>query len=187
MDKKDLRQKQKALLSSFERHIYEHKSYLIASRLYKTEEWRTSRTIAVTVSNFPEVDTWQVIRKGWQEGKRILVPKCVPNNKKLDFYYLDSFGDLEKVFYGLFEPAPTKNILADSDEIDLVIVPGLAFMKSGYRLGFGGGYYDRFLENFQGMTLSLAFQEQLIDEVPVEHFDIPVAAIVSEGDVIKCE
>jgi 5-formyltetrahydrofolate cyclo-ligase len=187
LDKKELRQKQKDLLSSFERHIYEHKSFLIASSLYKTEEWRTSKTIAVTVSNFPEVDTWQVIRKAWEEGKWILVPKCVPNEKKLDFYYLHSFDGLEKVFYGLFEPDPEKNTPADSAEIDLVIVPGLAFMRNGYRLGFGGGYFDRFLENFRGQTLSLAFKEQLVKEVPVEHFDIPVAKIVSEGAVIKCE
>ena len=187
MDKKELRKKQKALLSALERHVYEHKSYLIASRLYETEEWKRSETIAVTVSNFPEVDTWQIIRKGWEEGKRVLVPKCVPMDKELNFYYLDSFAGLEKVFYGLFEPAPEKNILADPADIDLVIVPGLAFMKSGYRLGFGGGYYDRFLVNYQGSTLSLAFQEQLVEEVPVQEFDIPVDTIVSEGVVMECE
>ncbi|WP_421379838.1 5-formyltetrahydrofolate cyclo-ligase [Bacillus salacetis] len=187
MDKKELRQRQKDLLSSFERHIYEHKSLLIARRLYETDEWKTSKTIAVTISNFPEVDTWQVIRKGWEEGKKIVVPKCVPKDKKLDFYYLDSFAGLEKVFYGLFEPNPEESKLADTVDIDLVIVPGLAFMQNGFRLGFGGGYYDRFLENFRGKTLSLAFQEQLVEQVPVEHFDIPVAKIVSEGAVIKCE
>jgi 5-formyltetrahydrofolate cyclo-ligase len=187
MEKKDLRQKQKALLTSFERHIYEHKSFLIASRLYGSEEWKTSGTIAVTVSNFPEVDTWQIIRKGWEEGKRIVVPKCRPKEKQLDFYYLDSFAGLEKVFYGLLEPCPERNNLADPMAIDLVIVPGLAFMSTGYRLGFGGGYYDRFLESFQGRTVSLAFQEQLVEEVPVEHFDVPVEKIISERDVMECE
>ncbi|WP_409251359.1 5-formyltetrahydrofolate cyclo-ligase [Bacillus sp. SCS-153A] len=187
MDKKELRQEQKALLSSLERHVYEHKSFLIAKKLYETDDWKSSGTIAVTVSNFPEVDTWQIIRRGWEEGKRMLVPKCVPEENKIEFYYLESFAGLEKVFYGLWEPSPKKNVLADSADIDLVIVPGLAFMKNGYRLGFGGGYYDRFLEHYHGRTLSLAFQEQLIEAVPVEEYDIPVAAIVSEGVVMKCE
>ncbi|RIW31056.1 5-formyltetrahydrofolate cyclo-ligase [Bacillus salacetis] len=187
MDKKELRKKQKALLSTLERHIHEHKSFLIASRLFDTEEWKSARTVAVTVSNFPEVDTWQIIRKGWEEGKRIAVPKCRPKEKQLDFYYLTSFADLEKVFYGLLEPSPEKNKPAHPRDIDVVIVPGLAFMATGYRLGFGGGYYDRFLETFQGRTVSLAFQEQLAENIPVEYFDIPVEKIVSEDSVMKCE
>ncbi|WP_113927553.1 5-formyltetrahydrofolate cyclo-ligase [Bacillus sp. P14.5] len=187
MDKKELRNKQKALLAAFDRPEYEHKSFLIASELYKTEEWAASHTIALTVSNFPEVDTWQIIRKAWEEDKRVLVPKCSPKDRRLDFYQLDSFADLEKVYFGLLEPDPDKCILAEKDMIDLVIVPGLAFMRSGYRLGFGGGYYDRFLANYQGRTLSLAFHEQVVKEVPVEHFDIPVGKIITEGAVLNCE
>ncbi|MGM0844249.1 MAG: 5-formyltetrahydrofolate cyclo-ligase [Bacillota bacterium] len=187
MDKKELRKHQKALLSSIDRPVYEQKSFLIASELYKTEEWKSSEAVAITVSNFPEVDTWQIIRKGWEEGKRVLVPKCSPKNRELNFHQLTSFAALETVYFGLMEPNPDQCNLVDKNEIDLVIVPGLAFMPTGHRLGFGGGYYDRFLENYHGSTLSLAFQEQLVQEVPVEPFDVSVSKIITEKAVIVCE
>lgn len=187
MDKKVMRKKQKALLSSIERNMYEHKSYLIAQQLFETEEWINTTVIAITVSNYPEVDTWQIIKRGWEEGKKIVVPKCSHEDRQLDFYYLNSFTELEKVYYGLFEPNPQNTLLADKKDISLVIVPGLAFMKNGYRLGFGGGYYDRFLEQFEGGTAALAFREQLVDRVPIEHFDLPVGKIISEGEIITCE
>jgi 5-formyltetrahydrofolate cyclo-ligase len=187
VDKQTLRSKQKALLSSLERNIYEHKSYIVANKLFNTEEWKNSRTIAITVSNSPEVDTWNIIKRGWEEGKRVAVPKCVPQENRLDFYYIESFDELEKVYFGLFEPDPSKTMLSKKEEIALVIVPGLAFMRNGYRLGFGGGYYDRFLENFEGSTVALAFREQIVEEVPIESYDLPVEKIISEGEIIHCE
>ncbi|WP_456274041.1 5-formyltetrahydrofolate cyclo-ligase [Bacillus sp. AK031] len=187
MDKQTLRSKQKALLSSLDRNVYEHKSYMIANKLFNMEEWKNSSAIAVTVSNSPEVDTWNIIKRGWEEGKRVAVPKCVPKEKRLEFYYLKSFDELEMVYFGLFEPDPSKTTPAKKEEISLVIVPGLAFMRTGHRLGFGGGYYDRFLENFQGSTVALAFGEQIVEEVPIESFDLPVEKIISEGEIIHCE
>ena len=187
MDKKQMRKEKKELLSSLDRNRYEHKSYLIALGLYGTEEWQNSKTIAITVSNFPEVETWQIIKRGWEEGKNIVVPKCSPSDKRLIFYKLDSFDQLEKVFFGLFEPNPPKTVRVEKEDIELVVVPGLAFMRNGYRLGFGGGYYDRFLEQYNGMTASLAFQEQLVEKVPVEQFDLPVSKIISEREIIFCE
>ena len=67
-----------------------------------------------------------------------------------------------------------------------MFVPGLCFMKNGYRLGYGGGYYDRYLQNYKGMTVSLAFSDQVVDSLPVESFDIPVEKIVLNNQVIEC-
>ena len=182
--KKDLRKSMKAKLAELSLPEYEDLSYGVAQQLYQTDVWMEASTIAITVSKAPEVDTFQIIRKGWEQGKRMVVPKCEPKSRKLNFRELKRFSELETVYYGLLEPITTETESVSADEIDLVVVPGLAFSKGGYRLGFGGGYYDRFLANYQGNTVSLAFKDQIVPEVPVESHDIPVQKIVSSEGVM---
>lgn len=75
----------------------------------------------------------------------------------------------------------------DPADIDLLLVPGLAFMNNGYRLGFGGGYYDRFLKLYKKQTASLAFSSQIVSQLPVESHDIPVQKIITEERIIECD
>lgn len=182
--KDNLRKAVKAKLSELRLPQYEDQSYNAAQQLFQNDEWIEASTVAITVSKAPEVDTFQIIRKGWEQGKRIVVPKCEPESRKLDFRELKRFSELESVYYGLFEPIVSETNSVSPDGIDLVVVPGLAFSKNGYRLGFGGGYYDRFLENYQGKTVSLAFKDQIVSEIPVESHDIPVGKIITSEGVI---
>ena len=182
--KKDLRKSIKEKLAELSVPQYEDLSFQVAQELFNTDEWIDASTIAVTVSKAPEVDTFQIIRKGWEQGKRMVVPKCEPKSRQLNFRELKRFSELESVYYGLLEPIVSETESVSPEEIDLVVVPGLAFSKDGYRLGFGGGYYDRFLANYQGNTVSLAFENQMVPEVPVESHDIPVQKIVSSEGVI---
>lgn len=164
---------------------YEDFSYQIAQRLYQDSYWNEASTIAITISKAPEVDTFQIIRKAWEQGKRIVVPKCEPKSRTLDFRELTRFSQLESVFYGLFEPIVSETKKVNADDIDLVIVPGLAFSKTGYRLGFGGGYYDRYLAHYHGNTVALAFNMQIVPEIPFESHDIPVTKIISTDLVFE--
>ncbi|MEH7441098.1 5-formyltetrahydrofolate cyclo-ligase [Bacillus sp. JJ1122] len=183
--KKEFRKMVRKELSALNLPEYEHLSYQIAQRLYLDEYWEMASTIAITMSKMPEVDTWQIIRKAWEQGKRIVIPKCAPKSRVLDFRELTQFSQLESVYYGLLEPIVSETVKVKPNEIDLVIVPGLAFSKTGYRLGFGGGYYDRFLANYQGNTLSLAFESQIVSDIPIESHDIPVSKIISNVEVNK--
>lgn len=185
MDEKNkLRKYIKAKLAKLSLPQYEDMSYKVAQRLFQDEDWIKASTVAITISKAPEVDTFQIIRKGWEQGKRIVVPKCEPKSRGLDFRELKRFSQLESVYYGLFEPIVSDTMAVITDEIDLVVVPGLAFTQNGYRLGFGGGYYDRFLANYQGNTISLAFEDQIVEEIPVESHDIPVRKIIGSEGVI---
>lgn len=179
-DKQVLRKEMKEKLLSIPKPLFEHNSYLIAQSLQEDPFWVSANTIGVTLSNFPEVDTYQIIRRAWEHGKRVVVPKCSPKEKKMDFRQLKQFNQLESVYYGLFEPIEPLTFLVKPDEIDLLIVPGLAFDKKGFRVGFGGGYYDRFLEAYNGHTLSLAFSKQIVDQIPKESHDIPIEKIITE-------
>ncbi|MCP3741399.1 5-formyltetrahydrofolate cyclo-ligase [Rossellomorea sp. BNER] len=187
MNKKQLREAQIQLLSSLSKQEYEQKSFEISRRLFESKQWKISSVISLTISNFPEVNTWDIIKRGWEENKKIVVPKCNSTDKTMDFRTITSFNQLEKVYFGLLEPMPSRTVSVTTDEMDLVIVPGLSFTRNGYRLGFGGGYYDRFLENYHGNTVSLAFKEQIVESVPVETFDLPVQTILSEEEDITCE
>ncbi|MBS4199670.1 5-formyltetrahydrofolate cyclo-ligase [Bacillus sp. FJAT-49732] len=187
MDKTSIRKKYKEKLKSLDRITYEHQSYTIANKLFQTNEWKNAEMIGITVSHFPEVDTWQLIRRGWEEGKKIVIPKCYPSDKKMEFRQITAFDQMVTVFFGLFEPIETKTMMAEKKEIDLLLVPGLVFNRQGYRIGFGGGYYDRFLTEFNGNTISLCFSMQISENIPIENHDIPVNKIITENEMITVE
>lgn len=87
-------------------------------------------------------------------------------------------------YFGLDEPDVKKTTPVKKDAIDLLIVPGLVFTKKGYRVGFGGGYYDRYLTDFTQPTVSLVHTKQFVEDFPIEPFDIPVQYLVTEKGII---
>ena len=186
MNNKDsIRKEMIETLSRLSERLYEDNSDQIASRLYEDNDWKQAQVIGITISKKPEVDTYQIIQRAWEIGKQVVVPKCDPKEKKMSFRIITDFSQLETVYYGLFEPIEAVTMEVSSDGIDLIIVPGLAYTREGYRLGFGGGYYDRYLLNYSGKTLSLAFADQLVPKFPVENHDIPVSKIITNDEVIK--
>lgn len=178
-EKKKLRSVIREKLKEISKPLYEHYSYTIAQELYKDPLWQSASIIGITISIPPEVDTYQIIRTAWAEGKRVVVPKCLAKEKQMDFRELQRFDQLESVYFGLLEPIESETALVEKENIDLLIVPGLAFTQEGYRTGVGGGYYDRYLQHYQGHTVSLAFHEQLVSSVPIEAHDIPVGKIIT--------
>ncbi|MGN7387833.1 5-formyltetrahydrofolate cyclo-ligase [Sporosarcina sp. SAFN-015] len=161
-------------------------SAAILERLHACEEYTLAQTIGVTISRFPEVDTIALIESAWSLGKRIAVPKCKPDTREMDFRLINSFDDLETIYMDLKEPVVERTISVDKHQIDLQIVPGVVFSDEGFRIGFGGGYYDRYLTNYNGNRISLALDIQTSKEVPIEEHDIPVNKIITEKRVIQC-
>lgn len=185
--KKQLRMFMKNELTKLTFPLYEDLSYQIAGHLYNDQSWQEARAIGITISRQPEVDTLQIIRKAWELGKEVVIPKCIPKTRELIFRSFTRFSELEMVYSGLYEPIVEKTEAIPSDSIDLLIVPGLAFSKSGYRLGFGGGYYDRYLGENKSKTVSLAFSQQMVTQIPIEPHDYPVSKIITNEGVIDCE
>lgn len=183
--KEELRQDTKQELSI---HSLEKRSQELAEiykRMFQLAEWESSETIAVTIAVGIELDTMPLIKQAWKQGKKVAVPRCSPRKKQLDFYYLENVDQLEDSFYGLKEPDPLKCEFVDMNTIDLMIVPGLVFDTRGYRIGHGGGYYDRLLANHVFHTVSLCFDFQLKEKIPKEEHDIPVNIIVTPSKVIS--
>ncbi|TWT09129.1 5-formyltetrahydrofolate cyclo-ligase [Planomicrobium sp. CPCC 101079] len=168
-------------MKKMDKDIYREKSEKIRGCLLEDPAFKAAKTIGVTIAAFPEVDTLPLIEYAWQNGKRVAVPKCDPLTRTMDFYEIVNFDQLERVYMNLKEPKVSETTYLGPEQIDMMIVPGVVFSRSGYRIGFGGGYYDRYLSNYAGVTRSLAFDLQIVDSVPVEVHDVPVEGIYTES------
>ncbi|HHY73014.1 MAG TPA: 5-formyltetrahydrofolate cyclo-ligase [Bacillus bacterium] len=186
MNKVEMRRLMQQKLKEVPSDVMGRWSSEIAVHLYNLHDWVEADTIGITISRSREVDTRAIIEKGWGLGKRIVVPKCEPETRGMTFRVLQSFEQLEVVYYGLEEPKEAETKAISLNEIDLLIVPGLVYNKTGYRVGFGGGYYDRFLSNYNGRTAALAFEVQLVEELPIEPHDMPVDSIITNEQVVLC-
>lgn len=184
MEKKEMRKTMIGQLKQMERLQYEQHSRAIHDRLFADPLFQQAETIGITVSAFPEVDTLELIERAWREGKKVAVPKCKAKTRQMDFRLITDFEQLEVVYMELREPIESVTESVSSASIDFLLVPGVIFSEKGYRVGFGGGYYDRFLVNYQGITRSLAFDLQLRTDVPVEAHDLPVGGIYTETKFI---
>lgn len=185
MTKAKLRQQMIDLLKNLDKQNKQAIETGLIERLLSSKQWKASEVIALTISQPLEWSTQPIIEEGWKQGKKIVVPRCQPDEKKLQFYRFTSYRELEVVYYGLKEPKADPRLFVPKSSIDLVVVPGLVFDLEGYRIGFGGGYYDRFLADYDGVTISLLCEKQLVDEIPKEPFDIPVDHLITEKRFIK--
>ncbi|OZS78826.1 5-formyltetrahydrofolate cyclo-ligase [Tetzosporium hominis] len=143
------------------------------------------KTIAVTLSRFPEVDTSLLIKHFWQQEKTVCVPKSDGSTKQMQFYKINSWSDIEPGYKGILEPKVSSCESVAKSEIDCIIVPGVVFTFSGYRIGFGGGFYDRYLEDYSGVTCSLLASLQLEEQLPIEQHDVAVQYLITEQNIIK--
>lgn len=186
MDKHQIRKQIRAILNKMSIEDYQERSLAIIERLVNEPYIKDRKTIAVTISRFPEVDTVKMIEELWKLGKTVVVPKCHPKTKEMSFYAIEQFSQLETVYMDLQEPIIEDTELITKDHIETIIVPGIVFNKKGYRIGYGGGYYDRYLIDFEGDLIALAFDEQVVNHVPVETHDIPVHIIITDTTRIQC-
>ncbi|MUV39633.1 5-formyltetrahydrofolate cyclo-ligase [Lentibacillus sp. JNUCC-1] len=183
-DKQELRKSAIGLLKGMPDDEKDQISEQLYQQVYASDAWQAAKVVGLTVSQGMEWDTWPLIHQAWNSGKIVCVPKCDPKTKRMTFYQLDHFDQLERVYFNLLEPKPTETMSVSKEDMNALVVPGLLFDKRGYRIGFGGGFYDRFLQDFNQPTLSILSSKQLVDHLPAESFDIPVRQLLTENGSI---
>ena len=166
---KDLSQEQKQAMDR-----------VLTERFLQHPFYQEVKTIATYLSFPHEFQTQELIKRMLKDGKKVLIPKTYPKGR-MEFVVYDP-KQLAKTSFGLLEPQGDLEVVEPS-QIDLIHVPGLAFTREGYRIGYGGGYYDRYLEHFAGHTMSTIYPCQ-VQEFNSENHDIPVQEVlIYEGNL----
>lgn len=158
-------------------------SDMISQKLFLQKEIQNAKTVMTYVSAFNEVTTDSITDKLLCMGKRVAVPISNTDTETITISYIDVTNNYEKGAYGIREPKLIRK--ADITDIDVIIVPALAFDLSLNRLGFGKGYYDKLLADFHGVKIGICYDFQITDTVfPAPH-DIPMDIIITEKRIIN--
>ena len=184
--KHKLRKQIKAELAAMSHEAIRAASRCAAEKVAQLSEFRDAKVVMLYLSIPGEVDTLPLAKLAWAEGKKVVAPTACHKCRKMR--PIECFEDDEHMFHhthGLRGPAGKDEIPVD--QIDLIIVPGLAFDRKCNRLGRGGGFYDRFLANpsLRAKTVGIAFSTQIVPDVPVHSNDKPVGRVVTDKEIIE--
>ncbi len=152
----------------------------ILDNITRLRQYKQNKTVLTYVSTSIEVDTIALIERAFRDNKRVAVPRCVENSREMEFYYITSLDELEPRTFGVLEPVKEKCELLTDCTAGLCIVPGLAFDFQGYRLGYGKGYYDRFLGRFSGDTVGICYSSCVVWKLPHSYYDRNAKLLVTE-------
>lgn len=188
MDKKNLRKNilhSRDLLSINEKTI---KDDLILKKLIGLDILNQYSNISCYVNFGSEINTRPILEYILSMKKNLFVPYIDTDNNIMKFAQVKNLNeDLESGYYTILEPKNNLRSGIDHNKIELVITPGVAFSKDKYRTGYGGGFYDKFFASLKSnpLKLALSYDFQIIDEIPINEFDIPVDIIITEKQIIK--
>ena len=175
MDKKLLRKTIRDQKRAMTVEQIEEKSRLLGEQFHGSDLYRQAKSIYGYLPYNQEVRTVAMLEQALKDGKRVAVPKCYGDEMR--FIWMDDLSKVEKGYAGIPEPIADDPV-AD-DETALVLMPGLAFDPMGHRIGYGGGFYDKFLAKEPGHpTLALCYDFQMMDHLETEEFDIPVDRVI---------
>lgn len=183
MDKTVLRRRMKEVRALLPSALREQEEKKMQELLYASAFYQNTRILFSYVSSQSEADTKAIISHAFSCGKRVAVPKVI-GPSLMEFYEIYSLTDLIHGAYGLLEPVTGKKIELPNEK-QLMLVPGLAFDYEGGRLGYGGGFYDRYLNLHKDafVTAALCYKEQLIEKVPVNSNDISMDCLIMPSGI----
>lgn len=171
-------------LSEQERSVLDNR---ITQKLLATSEYAEATTVLTYVSVSSEVSTRMFIECALRDGKTVAVPRCLPGHC-LEFVAITSLDQLIAAPFGLLEPPKELPALTEEQmDASICIVPALLVDTKGYRLGYGAGFYDRFLSTYPGKKICLAYQQNLSQTMlPHTASDVAVDVVITESDVLTC-
>lgn len=191
MDKRELRKNLHALRNNLHKNTNEFNalSDALQNLVINSELFRSAKNICTYAPTKSETDTNKISLQAWKQNKNVFYPLCSKTEKGImHFYACRDFSDLEAGAYGILEPKQncpeiSENFLNTPQT--LILVPALGFNKNGYRLGYGQGFYDRFLAKVPlALTMGITFTALLSDAVPVEPWDLPVSYLATEKEIL---
>lgn len=154
----------------------------ICSSFISLASFRYANVVLMYAPLEGEIDIMPIAREALKRGKKVAFPRCNTEDHTMTYHYVSSLEELDSGAYSIMEPsADAPMFLGESPAICLV--PGIVFDRGGYRVGYGKGYYDRFLNNYDGETVGLVYSDFIIKSVPRGRFDVAVRVLVTEDKV----
>lgn len=178
--KRELRAYYKKLRAECPQDIKQDLDKELTQKFLLLDEYKNCDTLFAFVSMPIECDTSKIIDNALLDNKRVALPKCKNKSGIMDFYFINSKDDLKKGMYSIFEPDSDKCKLVTDFSHGLCLVPGLCFDFQGYRLGFGKGYYDKFLNDFGGTSVGICYSRYVEKSLPHGIFDKYTDILVTE-------
>ncbi len=177
MDKREVRKKYTKVRANIENR--DEKNKKIRENLKNLEIYKEAKSVFVFISYKSEVDTKKIIEDIIKDGKKLLVP--LVKGKDMIAVEVRGIEDLEPNKMGILEPKSGEEVL----NVDLTITPGLAFDSEGYRLGYGGGYYDKFFAKVDTIRMGIGYSDQIVEEVPHEDYDKKLSYLLTDEGLIE--
>lgn len=175
MNKQELRKAIRARKRAMTEEEIERRSRSLCQKFLESDAYRACRTLYGYLPYNQEVRTLPILAQALADGKQVAVPKVYGDDMK--FIVLDDLTQVSKGYAGI--PEPIADAPVAEDETALVLMPGLAFDPQGHRIGYGGGFYDKFLSREPNHpTLALCYEFQMVEHLETEEFDIPVDTVI---------
>lgn len=169
-----------------EESVKSEKDARVSSNMIASATYRYADVLLLYMPRADEVDITPIAKAALEAGKRVAFPRCNPDDRSMVFYYVDSLDDFELSTYGLMEPPASFEAFdpADCEKHNVIcIVPGIVYDRKGYRIGYGGGYYDRYLSAFAGTKVGVAYSDFIANSVPHGRFDLAVDVLMTERGI----
>lgn len=158
-------------------------SEAICNRFISLNSYRYADTILLYSPLKYEIDTRIIAEDALKKGKKIAYPRCIEHNKMV-YHYVTSLDQLKSGMYGIFEPTTDMPVYKNENDHPICVLPAIVYDKRGYRLGYGKGYYDRFLSSFKGIKAGFVYSDFIVDEIPNGRFDLRSDIVITEKGVI---
>ena len=179
------REKMKTSRNNISENMRLAKSRIIVSKIIESSAYSECKKLLCFVNMGSEIVITPLLDTAIADGKIVACPYALQKSRIMHFIQIDSLEGMAKSRFGVYEPIFDEEKIIIPYEDTLIIVPALAFDKSGYRMGYGGGYYDTYFENNPlGYKLGIAFDEMLVDNVPIEVHDKPVDMLITDKEIL---
>ena len=186
--KMKIRQKMMAERYALSEHEKADAEKVMISKILSLTSFRFAKTILLYYPIKGEPDLRPLAKAAFLAGKQVAFPRCHTESCTITYHYVDSLDELTDGTYGTKEPFPNAPMYTPSQcQNDMIIVPGISFDINGYRLGYGKGYYDRFLSDFNGTQIGLTFHKLFVKELPRGRYDKRVHIILTEKGVFSAQ
>lgn len=183
--KQDLRTRSKERRRNMKSEEKQLLDKAVADNVRRLKEYRPAKTILIYMSTPIEVDTIGIIKNAWADGKKVAVPRCIPDTRDMEFHYIENLESLSVGTFSVLEPDPSLPIVTDFSGC-LMIVPGMHFDMKGYRIGYGKGYYDRYMVRFTGISAGICYSGELKPFLYHGRYDRHVHIVVTDKRIKTC-